>query len=59
MDKFEDTRKLFQELNSVSSVGGAVFLSTGRLAELPITELAWTIIYNLLGTWLLNRSDVY
>jgi len=40
MDRFEETKQLFRELNSVSSAGGAVFLSTGRLAELPITELA-------------------
>lgn len=43
--------------------GSSVYacLSSGALTLLVclLVSAAWTVVYNLIGTWVLNRSDVY
>ena len=42
-----------------ASVNACLVSGFGAFITCIVVSLAWTIIYNLLGTWLLNRSDVY
>ena len=42
-----------------SSVNACLTSHIGTLAICLLVSLAWTVIYNLAGTYILNRSDVY
>lgn len=42
-----------------ASVNACLVSGFGAFITCIVVSLAWTLIYNLLGTWLLSRSDVY
>lgn len=42
-----------------ASVNACLASGFGAFITCIVVSLAWTLIYNLLGTWLLSRSDVY
>ena len=42
-----------------SSVNASLASHVGTLIVCVLVSLAWAVIYNLLGTRILNRSDVY
>ena len=42
-----------------ASVNACLVSGFGAFTTCIVVSLAWTLIYNLLGTWLLSRSDVY
>jgi len=42
-----------------ASVNACLVSGFGAFITCIVVSLAWTLIYNLLGTWILSRSDVY
>ena len=42
-----------------ASVNASLASGFGTLAVCAVVSVAWTLIYNLLGTRILNKSDVY
>ena len=42
-----------------ASVNACLVSGFGAFIICIVVSLAWTLIYNLLGTWILSRSDVY
>ena len=42
-----------------ASVNACLVGGFGAFITCIVVSLAWTLIYNLLGTWILSRSDVY
>ncbi len=42
-----------------ASVNACLVSGFGAFITCIVVPLAWTVIYNLLGTWILSRSDVY
>lgn len=42
-----------------ASVNACLVSGFGAFITCIVVSLVWTVIYNLLGTWLLSRSDVY
>lgn len=42
-----------------SSVNACLTSNIGSLVICAVVSVAWAIIYNLLGTWILSKSDVY
>ena len=42
-----------------SSVNACLTSNMGTLITCTLVSLAWTVFYNLVGTWILNKSDVY
>jgi len=42
-----------------SSVNACLTSNMGTLITCILVSLAWTVFYNLVGTWILNKSDVY
>jgi uncharacterized membrane protein len=42
-----------------SSVNASLSSNVGTLIICIVVSLAWTVIYNLVGTHILNKSDVY
>ena len=42
-----------------SSVNACLTSNMGTLITCMLVSLAWTVFYNLVGTWILNKSDVY
>lgn len=42
-----------------ASVNACLVSSFGAFVTCIAVSLVWTLVYNLLGTWILNKSDVY
>ena len=42
-----------------SSVNACLVSGIGTLLTCIVVSVAWAVIYNLLGTWILYKSDVY
>ncbi len=42
-----------------SSVNACLTSNMGTLITCTLVSIAWTVFYNLVGTWILNKSDVY